>query len=127
MIRLPLDGALLKIMKRSFLSLIALIGCLFFQPLNSMAQPNAAQGTASPGKMADNEGIVVDFMDAGGYTYMELQNSGHKFWIAAPTTQVSKGDHIRFGQSMVMTNFTSKTLNRTFGTIIFVSSTEVKK
>lgn len=127
MIRPFLDGTLLKIMKLSFLSLMALIVCLFIQSTHSMAQPNAAQGAAAPGKMADNEGIVVDFMDAGGYTYMELQNSGHKFWIAAPTTQVNKGDHIRFGQSMVMTNFTSKTLNRTFGTIIFVSSTEVKK
>ncbi|MBX3617772.1 hypothetical protein [Nitrosomonas sp.] len=114
-------------MKLSFLSLIALVTCLFFQSTLSMAQPGYAQGAASSEKMTDNEGIVVDFMDAAGYTYMELQNSGHKFWIAAPTTQVNKGDHIRFSQSMVMTNFTSKTLNRTFGTIIFVSSTEVKK
>lgn len=114
-------------MKPSLLTLFALIACLCFHSITVMAQPNEAQGTASPGKMADNEGIVVDFMDAAGYTYMELQNSGHKFWIAAPTTQVNKGDHIRFGQSMVMTNFTSKTLNRTFGTIIFVSHTEVKK
>lgn len=114
-------------MKLSFLPLITLITCLFLISTNTMAQHYGAQGAASPGKMTDNEGVVVDFMDAGGYTYMELENSGHKFWIAAPTTKVNKGDHIRFAQSMVMTNFTSKTLNRTFGTIIFVSSTEVKQ
>jgi len=115
-------------MKISFLAFIVLIGGMLFNPINVMAlhhEPHDKQ--TSQGKMADNEGIVVSAIDSGGYTYMELENSGRKFWIAAPTTQANKGDHIRFEESMVMTNFTSKTLNRTFGTIIFVTATQVKK
>ncbi|HBZ30604.1 MAG TPA: NrfJ, partial [Nitrosomonas nitrosa] len=48
------------------------------------------------------------------------------FWIAAPTTKVKIGDHIRFAESMTMHNFTSKTLNRTFNRLVFVTSTQVK-
>ena len=116
-------------MKISFLCFTILLGCLFINPVNVMAlhhEPQTEQEQQG-GKMPSNEGIVVSFMDAAGYTYMELENSGHRFWIAAPTTKVNKGDHIRFVESMVMTNFTSKTLNRTFSTLIFVTSTEVKK
>ncbi|PTQ83723.1 hypothetical protein [Nitrosomonas ureae] len=115
-------------MKISFLSLIILLGCSLFNSVNVMAlhhEPQNAQ--ESKEKMPDNEGIVVNTMDAAGYTYMELENSGHKFWIAAPTTKVSKGDHIRYSGSMIMSNFTSKTLNRTFSTIVFVTSTQIKK
>ena len=115
-------------MKISFLSLIALVGCFLLNSANVMAlhhEPQNAQ--ESGGKLPNNEGKVVSFIDTTGYTYMELENGGNTFWIAAPTTKVNKGDHIRFVQSMTMTNFTSKTLNRTFGTLIFVSSTEVKK
>lgn len=115
-------------MKVSFLALIALIGGLLFNSTYVTALHHEPQNEqASGGKMADNEGIVISTIDSGGYTYMELENSGHKFWIAAPATQVNKGDHIRYSGSMVMTNFTSKTLNRTFGTIVFVSSTQVRK
>jgi hypothetical protein len=115
-------------MKISFLSLTVLLGCLLFNSAHVMALHHEPQNTQETnGKMPSNEGKVVDFIDTAGYTYMELENGGHKFWIAAPTTKVSKGDHIRFVENMVMTNFTSKTLNRTFGTLIFVSSTEVKK
>lgn len=118
-------------MKFSSLSLIALMGCLLFSSTQVMAIHHEPQDSQSPHassvKMANNEGTVVDIIDTTGYTYMELENGGNRFWIAAPTTKVNKGDRIRFVQDMVMTNFTSKTLNRTFGTLVFVSSTEVKK
>lgn len=115
-------------MKISVLSLIALIGCLLLNSAHVMALHHEAQNAqGSNGKLPNNEGKVVSVLDTTGYTYMELENGGNTFWIAAPTTKVNKGDHIRFVESMTMSNFTSKTLNRTFGTIIFVSSTQVKK
>lgn len=74
----------------------------------------------------DNEGIVSSVIDTDSYTYMELENGDKKFWIAAPSTKVAKGDHIRFVENMRMRNFTSKALNRTFYEVIFVTSTQVK-
>ncbi|MCB1937482.1 MAG: hypothetical protein KDF59_16260 [Nitrosomonas sp.] len=114
-------------MRFSVLTVLLCIGCLLFYPFNASAlhheETQAAAGSALP----NDEGIVLEVLDTTGYTYMELENGDRRFWIAAPTTEVKKGDHIRFVQSMSMENFTSKTLNRTFRRVIFVSSTMVKK
>ena len=40
---------------------------------------------------------------------------------------VKKGDVIRFDNGMAMTNFHSKTLNRTFPSVLFVNSVVVTK
>ena len=109
-----------------------LITLLMFCSFNVMALHHEPQGEentqlSNDNSSAKNEGVVVDVIDTTGYTYMELENAGGRFWIAAPTTQVKKGDRIRYVKNMTMSNFTSKTLNRTFTTLIFVTSTENKK
>lgn len=98
------------------------------------ASPMAVAETAnSPLLLAANDatptgGKVVSTADAAGYTYMELSGAdGKKFWIAAPTTKVKVGDNVRFNDAMMMTNFASKSLKRTFDTILFVSSASVVK
>ena len=103
-------------MKISHVFLAFLLSLLLFSTLY-------AQNT----KMPNDEGIVVTVLDTTGYTYMELENGDSRFWLAAPSTKVEVGDHIRFVESMTMTNFTSKTLDRTFPRVIFVSSTLMKK
>jgi len=83
------------------------------------------QETNSPtqdrNNLPDDEGIVISILNTVGYTYMELENGTKHFWIAAPTTQAKVGDHIRFVESFTMNSFSSKTLNRTFGRMIFSS------
>lgn len=101
-----------------------LIISFIFSLLAFIAGQGHAEQSAQP--LPPNEGIVISTLDTTGYTYMELGNGSKRFWIAAPTTQVKKGDHIRFVESMSMHNFTSKTLNKTFDRIIFVTSTQVK-
>ncbi len=65
------------------------------------------------------KGSVVETMNAAGYTYLCLENEGQKRWAAIPESQVSVGDQVEISQGMVMTNFSSKTLGRTFDEIIF--------
>lgn len=113
-------------MKISFLPLMALIGCLVFPSTQAMALHHEPQNAEKSG-LPNNEGRVITIIDTTGYTYMELENGRNRFWIAAPTTQVNRGDHIRFTEEMVMTNYTSPTLKRTFSTLIFVSSIQVRK
>ena len=99
-----------------------------FSSLHAVAaekSPAEAPGTAAA--MLPSEGRVISSTNASIYTYMELEASNKRFWIAAPTTKVKAGDRVRFVESMVMENFTSKTLNRTFDRIIFVSSTTIVK
>ena len=112
-------------MKTSRFAMAFFIGLVSLSPLHALAEKTAANSANAAAGMAANEGKVLSTLDASGYTYMELANTEKKFWIAAPTTRVKVGDRVRFEQSLVMKNFNSKTLNRTFDQIIFVNSATV--
>ena len=109
-------------MKISYLAIAFSIGLALLNPSQALAEKAGANAAAG---MPANEGKVLSTLDAPGYTYMELANTEKRFWIAAPTTRVKAGDRVRFEQSLVMKNFNSKTLNRTFDEIIFVNSATV--
>jgi len=79
------------------------------QPAATMPQPPAISLT----------GKVVETMNSGGYTYVSVENSGKKTWVAVPATAVKVGQVVVCQPGMEMRNFTSKTLNRTFDSIIF--------
>lgn len=83
----------------------------------------SVEATAAPDASAanlPNEGEVVDFKDAGAYTYFEVTYKDKTRWLAAPKTPVAKGSVIRYGNGSMMNNFPSKSLNRTFSEIIFL-------
>lgn len=64
-------------------------------------------------------GKVVETMDSGGYTYVNLQKNGKSTWVAVPQMKVTVGQDMSFEPGMVMTDFKSKSLNRTFDSIVF--------
>jgi len=66
-------------------------------------------------------GKIVETMNSGGYTYISLENSGKKTWVAIPLAKVKVGQNVTCLPGMEMKNFTSKTMNRTFASIIFSS------
>jgi hypothetical protein len=64
----------------------------------------------------------VEKQDASIYTYVRLDDgAGNEIWAAVPQTQLEIGEEISLKGGAVMTNFNSKTLNRTFESIIFAS------
>jgi hypothetical protein len=65
------------------------------------------------------EGRVVETMNSSGYTYMLVSNGGLQQWVAIPETTITKGDRVRYHQGMTMNDFHSKTLNKTFASILF--------
>jgi hypothetical protein len=79
------------------------------QPAANMPQPPAISLS----------GKVVETMNSGGYTYVSLENNGKKTWVALPATAVKVGQEVVCQPGMEMKNFTSKTLNRMFESIIF--------
>ena len=81
----------------------------------SQAQPAA---NAVPAAISLS-GKVVETMNSGGYTYVSLEHDGKKTWVALPATPVKVGQEVTCQPGMEMKNFTSKTLNRTFDSIIF--------
>ncbi|MBA4423600.1 MAG: hypothetical protein C0390_10990 [Syntrophus sp. (in: bacteria)] len=74
-----------------------------------------------------HKGKVLQVMEAGSYTYLEVEEKGQKLWIAALKTKISKGDIVEFPDSKPMEKFESKTLKRTFDKIIFAESIRVVK
>lgn len=64
-------------------------------------------------------GVVLETMNAAGYTYLQVDNGSTREWVAVPQTQVQKGDQVAYTNGMEMRDFHSKSLNRTFPSIIF--------
>lgn len=89
--------------------------------------PTAPQGAAGGQSAASlpNKGKVVSTIDTGMYTYIEVSSGKEKVWIAVTSMPVKKGDTIAYDNGAVMTNFYSKTLNRTFPQVIFVGRAAV--
>jgi len=73
------------------------------------------------------EGKVLDAIDGAGYTYLELEKDGKKYWIAGTQVTAKKGDKVKYDENVTMEKFFSKTLNRSFDRIIFASNVQVVK
>jgi hypothetical protein len=83
------------------------------------AKHDAQMPAAASAAGAPIAGKVVDTADAGGYTYVQLENKGEKIWVAVPKMKVKKGEQVAFAPGNTMYGFTSKTLKRKFDKIIF--------
>jgi len=64
---------------------------------------------------------VEETLNSGGYTYMKVKDGKKSYWIAMTQRDIKAGDTIKFNEQGWMKNFKSKTLNRTFDTILFAS------
>jgi len=67
-------------------------------------------------------GKVTETMDASGYTYAAVDTGSETIWIAGPKTQLEVGEEVYVPEGAPINNFESKTLGRTFDTILFASS-----
>lgn len=85
----------------------------------SKATRSPAPAPATTTVAGDLSGKVVETMDAGGYTYICLEKNAQRIWVAAPVMKVALGQELKFLSGAVMTNFSSKALNRTFDKIVF--------
>lgn len=85
--------------------------------------PAISPQTKASGKQpAAYQGTVEETMPAGGYTYAKVHVGDQDVWLAGPKTELAKGDSIGWQKGLVMHDFTSPTLKRTFTNIYFVSS-----
>jgi hypothetical protein len=109
----------------ALLSLLTLSAAIFAAEPAVPANPHA--GLKMPGAMAPHEmplpqqATVLSTISVPEYTYIEATQGKKTIWLAATSMAVKKGDVIRFDDGMVMNNFYSKTLKRSFPSIIFVN------
>lgn len=103
-------------------ALLASTTALAGPPPSHSGAPAAAAESLLP-----NKGKVVSAIDTGQYTYIEVLQGGKTLWLAAPTLKLKKGNMIRFEDGAEMVNFHSKSLNRTFPAIRFISQVALTK
>lgn len=102
-------------MKRSLffllvISLFGLISCDKKEEIKPQEMPDGAHVVQ-----------VEDRVDASDYSYIQVSEKGKSnYWIAVTKLETNKGDILYFTKSMEMKNFHSKTLDRTFETVLFV-------
>jgi hypothetical protein len=84
------------------------------------SEPNQ-QGSSSGSQPMTNtlSGKVIETMNSGGYTYIQIEKDNNKTWLAVPKSDIKVGQEISAYPGGAMPNFESKTLNRTFEAIIF--------
>lgn len=116
--------------KNHFLSLALIVFCCAASAaLAATSSPNVPAGhpkidypaqSTTHQQSAPISGKVLQAMNSGGYSYIYLQkNNGEKVWLAVAETKVNVGDRMNFKEGLVMKDFESKTLKRTFASIIF--------
>jgi hypothetical protein len=84
----------------------------------SATHADAGTLPANPGTL---NGEIIETMNAAGYTYVLLNTGSGKIWAAATETSVKVGQRVSVPAGELMTDFSSKALNRTFDRIYFVS------
>ena len=65
------------------------------------------------------KGKVLEVKDVESYTYLRLKTKDDEIWAAVLKAPVKKDSEVTIENVMVMNNFESKTLKKTFKTILF--------
>lgn len=82
----------------------------------------ATTATAPPADAAPNSGKVFQVLQAGPYTYAEVEaRPGVKAWMAGTQIDVQPGDTVQWAGVALMRNFNAQSLGRSFDEILFVS------
>jgi hypothetical protein len=77
-----------------------------------------AAGDAAPPGAPPVKGEVLEVLDTDAFTYMRLRTAKGETWAAVSKAAVKKGEQVTIDNPTVMQNFQSKSLKRTFDTIV---------
>ena len=106
------------------LVLTAVVGCQSKKSDAIVAAPTQPTAGAMPqaGVPAAAQGLsgkVLERIDASPYCYLRIQTARGEVWAAVPEAKIEKGTEVTIANPMLMANFESKTLNRTFAEVFF--------
>ena len=82
-------------------------------------QGQAATPTPAPATGLSVTGKLLERIAASPYSYLRIQTAQGEVWAAVPETKVEKGAEVTVTGAMIMRDFESKTLKRTFAQIYF--------
>lgn len=114
-------------MKKTVIALLASVavaGAAVAEPQQNV--PNTDTVSPAPSQFA-NKGTVLEVIESPMYTYLQVSSDAGPVWLAAYRNGITKGDTVSYPDGVVMRNFYSKSLNRTFEKIIFVDAVAAEK
>ena len=87
----------------------------------------AAAATATPaaGPAGIFSGVVTETMNAGSYTYVLVDTDAGQRWAAGSEMSVNVGDRVTIADAILMRDFASSSLDRTFDEIWFAQTIQV--
>ncbi len=94
----------------------ACLACSVAFALSASAADAPAAVPSSDGVVT---GVILEVKDVDSYTYVRLKTKDGETWAAVSKAPLKKGATISIGDAMVMNNFESKALKKTFSSIIF--------
>ncbi len=106
-------------MKKGILLLliITLFGC-------DQSEKVTAEEVEAVKEVDSRTGMVLETIEVDSYTYIRLEQEGREVWLASTPVAIPKGEIIRYSGEIVMKDFHSKNLNRTFPLILFVGAVQ---
>lgn len=118
-------------MKTLLLSSIAFVGlaaaAMAGPPLGASSLPETPYPGAVPVSQNSlpNSGKVSEAIAAGSYTYLHVTKDSKGTWLAIPRRDVPVGAQVRYAEGLMMKDFHSSTLKRTFSAVMFLQGIEV--
>lgn len=81
----------------------------------------SARAADAPTLPADDvvSGVIQEVKDVDAYTYLRLKTKDGETWAAVGRAPVAVGATVSIGDALVMENFESKALKKTFPSIVF--------
>jgi len=97
---------------RLLLAVIAVFATSLVSTAWAQGNPSAPQGISIHGE-------VLEVMDVDAFTYLRLKTKDGETWAAVSKAPVKKGAEVTIENGVVMNNFESKSLKKTFDRIVF--------
>lgn len=73
----------------------------------------------------NHKGKILELIQVENYTYVRINENSKDVWIAIPKIDAKVGDTIETSSGIIMTDFKSSTLKRTFPEIIFATKASI--
>lgn len=96
-----------------FFSVLVLFSCKDKATYSKIENKNVST------KSKVHEIVVSEVLDGGNYTYLNVNENGNKYWMAVLSTPAKVGGTYYYDGGVVMKDFESKVLKRTFDFITF--------
>ena len=103
------------------MKVILIISIMLFSLLITSCQKEKQEENAETVAVMNGHKIVAEeVIQANSYTYIKASEGDKSYWMAVTRREIKEGATLYYARGMEMKNFTSKDLDRTFESIIFV-------